>query len=85
MTDAPPSQAKPSKAPKASNQSNESTRPVQRVVVGEDLVQPELLDFAGGHAAIYSSSAPDKGSGNEDAVGVFASQDRDDARSRKRR
>lgn len=44
----------------------------QRVIAGEDLAKPELIDLASGRAALYSSRSPDKDSGNEDAIGVFA-------------
>jgi serine/threonine protein phosphatase PrpC len=51
------------------------TQAVQRVIAGQDLLEPELLELAGGLAAFYSSSAPDKYSGNEDALGVFGVDD----------
>ncbi len=46
--------------------------PSQLLVAGADLAQPELFDLASGRAALYSARSPDKDSGNEDAVGVFA-------------
>lgn len=42
-----------------------------RVVVGEDLAAPELLVLAGGRVALFTAGAPDKESGNEDAVAAF--------------
>jgi len=45
--------------------------PMRRVIVGEDLSEPELCDLAGGRVALYSSRSPDKDSGNEDSAGVF--------------
>ena len=43
----------------------------ERAIVGEDLVAPELIDLAGGCAALFSARAPLDSGGNEDAVGVF--------------
>ncbi len=45
--------------------------PTRRVIVGENLAEPELCDLAGGRAALFSTRSPDKDSANEDAAGVF--------------
>lgn len=44
---------------------------MRRVIVGEDLPEPELCDLAGGRAALFSTRSPDKESANEDSAGVF--------------
>lgn len=47
--------------------------PIQepRLVVGEHMEAPELLDVNGGVVGVFSSGSPAKGSPNEDAAAVF--------------
>ena len=42
------------------------------MIAGEDLMTPEPVEFVRGRAVLYSSRSPEKESGNEDAIGVFA-------------
>jgi len=61
--------------PKGKNGTGGTAGPIAsaaRVVVGEDLAAPEIVELAVGCAALYSSCSPDKDSGNEDSIGVFA-------------